>query len=354
MSNNPPALSGPTDIRATLELFRFYRPEVGLHRLLENAGIVSMPQRQIYQAVHNRPPDSYEALLRQNANSDLATFIAALSSAEFQENLIAHVLRAFPEKRRLFFVHIPKTAGVDLATHLISRYPSLSTTLLNRDLTPRREQLFLAIKHVVLEMTCSDTIFISGHTHLGTFQRWCENGIRFQDRVFTVIREPLQQILSQLNYTLTRIFSDETPTPPDTAGWRSEFQVENLALRHSRDQVLHLARRILRHQGVVVPNVICSYLGGGSCKQALLQTAAHDLEVIELKQLDAWARQQWNIASGAKLNASEKFIALQDLSRDDLEYAQGIVGEDTQYYRDVLAAHERHGQVSIRGGQIFR
>ena len=292
-------------------------------------------------------------MLRQNANTDLATFIAALSSVEFQENLIAHVLRSFPEKRRLFFVHIPKTAGVDLATHLISRFPSLSTTLLDRNLTPKREQLFLAIKHVVLEMTCSDTIFISGHTHLGIYQRWCGNGIRFQDRVFTVVREPMEQILSQVNYTLTRIFSDENPAPPDTAGWRREFHVENLDLRHSRDQVLHLARRILRHQGVVVPNVICSYLGGGSCKQALLQTAAHDLEVIELKRLDAWAKQQWNAASGARLNSSEKFVTLQDFSRDDVDYARSIVQEDAQYYRDVLAAYERHGETSIRGSQIF-
>ena len=125
--------SAPTDVRATLELFRFYRSEVGLHRLLENADVVSMLPRQIYQAVHNRPPDSYESLLRQNVNPVIDTFIAALSSAEFQENLIAHVLRSFPEKRRLFFVHIPKTAGVDLATHLISRYPSASTNLLSRD-----------------------------------------------------------------------------------------------------------------------------------------------------------------------------------------------------------------------------
>ena len=345
--------SAPIDVRATLELFRFYRPEVGLHRLLENAGIVSMLPRQIYQAVHNRPPDSYDALLRQGVNSVTETFIAALSSVEFQENLIAHVLRSFPEKRRLFFVHIPKTAGVDLATHLMSRYPSLSTTLLSRDLTPDPAQLFLAIKHVVLEMTCSDTIFISGHTHLGTYQRWCENGIRFQDRVFTVVREPLQQILSQLNYTLTRIFSDETPAPPDTAGWRREFHVENPDMRHSRDQVLDLARQILRHQGVVVPNVICSYLGGGSCRQALLQTAAHDLEVVELKQLDAWAKHQWNAASGTKLNSSEKFVTLRDLSPDDLEYAQSIVQEDTRYHQDVLAAYERHGGTSIRGSQIF-
>lgn len=345
--------SGPTDVRATLELFRFYRPEVGLRRLLENAGVVSMLPRQIYQAVHNRPPDSYEALLRHNGISDIGTFIAALSSIEFQENLVSHLLRSFPEKHRLFFVHIPKTAGVDLATHLISRYPSVSTTLLNRTLTPDPERLFLAIKHVVLEMSCSDTIFISGHTHLGAYQRWCENGIRFQDRVFTVVREPLEQILSQLNYTLTRIFSDETPVPSDTAGWRHEFHVENLGLRHSRDQVLYLARQILRHQGVVVSNVICSYLGGGHYKQALLQTAAHDLEVIELKQLDAWMKQQWNTASSAKLNSSEKFVTLQDFSRDDLDYARSIVQEDTQYYRDVLAAYERHGGTSIRGSQIF-
>jgi hypothetical protein len=354
MIGDPTAVqTGPTDLRATFELFRFYRPEVGIRRLVQDAGAAHMSPRQIYHAVHNRPPDTLQAASPPIDYHAIQMFISALSSFEFQQNLAAHFLWAFPEKRRLFFVHIPKTAGVDLASHLISLYPSISTNLLDRTLTPTPEQIFLAIKHVVLEMACSDTIFISGHTHLGTYQDWTGNGIRCQDHVFTVIREPMEQILSQINYTLTRIFSDENPIPPDTAGWCREFAVEHSQSRPPRDQIVQLARRILRHQGVVAPNVICAFLGGGSYDQSLVKTVAHDLEVIELKQLNSWSERKWNVTHGAKLNSSEKFVSLQDFSADDLDYTQGIIQEDMRYYRAVMAAYKRHGGTSVRGDQVI-
>jgi hypothetical protein len=336
------------------DLFRFYRPEVRIEHLFKDAGVALLSPRQVYHAVHNRPPDSLGTALPPTNYDAVGVFLAALSSLEFQENLAAHLLRSFPEKRRLFFVHIPKTAGVDLANHLICRYPSISTTLLDRTLTPATEQLFLAIKHIVLELACSDTIFVSGHTPLGTYQSWGGNGIRYQDHVFTVIREPLEQIVSQINYTLTRIFSDETPIPPDTAGWRHEFAVSNPVPRPSRDAMVQLARRILRHKGVVVPNVICAFLGGGSCAEAIVQTVAHDLEVIDLKRLDSWCEQTWNITERTRLNSSEKFVSLHDLSTDDLDYARGIVQEDMRYYQGVMAAYERHGGTSVRGSQVVR
>lgn len=288
----------------------------------------------------------------QATYSTIDTFIAALSSLEFQQNLGAHLVRSYPEKRRLYFVHIPKTAGVDLATHLISRFPSLSTTLLDQTLTPAPEQLFLAIKHIVLEMAHSDTVFITGHTPLGTYQSWNGNGIRFLDDIFTVVRQPLDQILSQVNYTLTRIFSDECPVMADTAGWRKEFEVFDVGHSPSREAVLQLARRILRHQGVVVPNVICEFLGGGSYEQSLAQTVAHDLEVIELNHLDSWSENKWNIMNRSRLNTSKKFVSADDFSADDMEYAHSIIQDDLRYYGLVMKAYERHGGTAVKGIQL--
>lgn len=344
--------SGPADLRATFELFRFYRPEVGIEGLLRDAGVESMSARQVYHAVHNRPPDTLSAAMPPDTYNPVEHFVAALSSQEFQEHIAANILRSFPEKRRLFFVHIPKTAGVDLASHLISRFPSISTTLLDRDLTSDPEKIFLTLKHIVLEITHSDTIFITGHTPLGVYQGWDGNGIRYRDAVFTVVREPLEQLISQINYTLSRIFSDENPVPPDTAGWRREFSVDASAGRPSGEEISRLARRILRHQGVVVPNAICRFLGGGSSGRSVAQTVAHDLEVVELNQLDAWAEQKWAIAYRSRRNRSEKFVTMADLSPDDRDYANSIVQEDQKYYDQVMNAYRRHGGTSVRGAQI--
>jgi hypothetical protein len=334
-------------------LVRFYRPDVGIKRLLQNTGVADMSPREIYQSVHGRPPDSLDSALPSANFNATASFIAALSSLEFQQNLAANFLQAFPEKRRLIFVHIPKTAGVDIATRLISRFASINTNLLDRTLTPRSEKLFLTIKHIVLEMACSDIVFVSGHTHLGTYQSWAGNGIRCGDEVFTVVREPIDRIISQVNYVLTRIFSERTPVQPDTAGWRKEFKVEDLEIRQSPDRVFKLARQIFRHPGVVVPNIMCEFIGGGGYEAALTKTVSHDLEVIDLRHLDAWSEQRWGAGEKSRLNSSEKFVSLKDFSRDDIEYARGIVQEDMKYYQKVLGALDRHGGTSIKGVQIM-
>jgi hypothetical protein len=345
--------SAPVDIRQTFELFRFYRPEIGLEPMLQDAGIGHLLPRQIYHAVHNRAPDDLKAALPNQRNSAIDIFISSLSSEEFQANLAPRLLHAFPEKRRLFFVHIPKTGGVDLATHLISRFPSINTKLHDPGWTGSPEAVFLAVKHIVLEMSHSDTIFISGHTPLGEYQGWNGNGIRYQDHVFTVVREPLHQIISQINYVLTRIFAEEDPIAPDTTGWRSEFAVHDLGMRDSAAETRQLAQRILRHTGVVVPNIIASYLGGGRYEDAVAQTVAHDLEVVELKHLDTWCEERWGITQRTRRNASAEFISLSDFSYDDLEYARGIVQQDQRYYADVTAALERYGTTSIKGAEII-
>lgn len=345
--------SGPVDLRSTFEMFKFYRPEIGIHQLLVNAGVSRMSPRQIYQAVHNRSPDS---LVSGSTSANFVasdTFLAAISSTEFQEHLAAHLLSAFPEKRRLFFVHIPKTAGVDLATHIASRCPSLSTNLLDRNITRSPEQIFLAIKHLVLEMQLSDTIFISGHTHLNTYQKLTGNGIRFHDRVFTVVRNPMQQLLSQLNYTLTRIFADEDPVQPDTQGWRAEFGAEDVSKHGSHEAIVKLARAVLRHKGVVVPNIICSFLGGGNYEASIVGTLANDLEVIELASLDDWTAEHWQVTERTRLNSSKKFLSLEDLSADDMNYARSIVDHDLKYHSKVTEALNKYGGTSIRGEQIL-
>ena len=99
--------------------------------------------------------------------------------------------------------------------------------------------------------------------------------------------------------------------------------------------------------------MICTFLGGGSCEQSIVRTVAHDLEVIQLKRLEAWSEQTWNITEKTRLNSSAKFVSLQDFSADDVDYAHGIVQEDMRYYQKVMAAYERHGGTSVRGRQII-
>lgn len=344
--------SWPVDARGVFDLFRFYRPEVGIHRHAHEMGVGSMDARQIYQAVHGRPPDSMTALGIGSGFNAIEMFVAAISSEEYQRRLGEHLLRAYPEKKRIFFVHIPKTAGTSLGTHLIARYPSINTNLIDPELTRSPEDIYLFLKHIALELATSDTIFISGHTHLGTFQRWDGNGIRFHDDVFTVVREPLAQLISQINYVLTRIFSDEDPVRPDTAGWRREFGVTDVGKSQRPTEVKALASRILHHTGVVVPNIIATFLGGGKFEQSIVQTVAHNLEVVDVEHLGSWLSDKFGITYESRLNQSAKYVNWSDLPASDWDYAQGITQEDQRYYDAVKRAYDRAEGLSVRGARI--
>lgn len=102
-----------------------------------------------------------------------------------------------------------------------------------------------------------------------------------------------------------------------------------------------------------MPNVICQFLGGGSYDEAISQTVAHNLEVVDLKRLDEWSEQTWDVENRSRLNTSTKFVSMEDLSALDLEYARGIMEDDAKYHASVMSAYDRHGGTSVRGRQLI-
>ena len=95
------------------------------------------------------------------------------------------------------------------------------------------DQFFAAIRDVVLEANVSDSIYVHGHNNLAFYRKW--ELIRFRDEIFTVLRDPISRVISQVNYVLTRIFSDEVPVAPDTRGWRDEFGIDDNQLAEAKD-----------------------------------------------------------------------------------------------------------------------
>ncbi|MBN8898302.1 MAG: hypothetical protein J0H35_08970 [Rhodospirillales bacterium] len=217
----------PRDLRALFEL--------GLQALLMDVDLTGLTATDVYRACHGRVPETPEMASAHERMGIRRLFEVALRSREFRTLFVPRFIAAYPEKRCLSFIHVPKSAGSDLSAHLITRFPSLRTTIIDPDLGSEAA-FFAAVKDIVLESAVSEHVYIHGHNTLETYARW--GAARPQDHLFTTIREPISLLVSQVNYVLTRMASPETPMAPDTAGWRSIFGVDDPARLEDRGEVL--------------------------------------------------------------------------------------------------------------------
>jgi hypothetical protein len=134
-----------------------------------------------------------------------------------QPGIIEMILKKHPDQRRLIFVHIPKCAGTDLTANLGARYPMIHQTLAVPNWTAP-EQLQTAVDAIEHELQNADTVLVGGHNRL----QWVIKNNLYRpgkDRLFTVIREPTEIVLSALNYTIGKLVADPYGLQPDTRGW---------------------------------------------------------------------------------------------------------------------------------------
>ena len=262
---------------------------------------------------------------------------------------MSRFIAAFPEKKCLSFVHVPKSAGSDLSTHMITRYPSLRTTIIDPGLTDRT-RFYRSLKDLVLETSISDYIYIHGHNELRTYVYW---GVaRPQDHVFTTIRDPIPPIISQVNYVLTRMKADADPLPHDTAGWRKIFNVSDAPALNSPHEVQRLGRAVLRDKGVVPANNTCHFLGEGDKQSALDALIAHNVEITDLRRYSSWLQSRWDVRKPTRMNASKTFMRLEDFDAEDIDYMHSITGEDQALYEFISGRLDSTGGVSLRGQEV--
>ena len=167
----------------------------------------------------------------------------ALQSEEFQVRLREIVLGAFPEKRRRFFIHIPKCAGTDLETTLTRRYPSLNYHLTLADITTR-PMLFEHLQRLAVGLGLSNSISLCGHVPLNWYMQ--RNLLRFEDDVFTSVRDPRSIVYSYVSFVLTRIVDNIGVPRRDVTGWLAEIGVESLDTQPTPAYVAELGSRLLR------------------------------------------------------------------------------------------------------------
>jgi hypothetical protein len=345
-------LNVPENVRQTLSGFAFYDGAQGLASMLGRMDFSGVTRRQIAFAVLGRAPEKASEKARDAADEPAAEFDGrgqfrtALNSGEFQRRIRELALHAFPEKRRMIFVHVPKCAGSDLQLALQRNHPYLHHHLALPHITAK-PALFEALHDMAVGTAFSDTIAVSGHVPL----RWYTERklVRFEDRLFTTVRHPRDIMYSYVSFILTRLIQNQGTKRADTSEWLGHIGLEAIEPDPSPGYLLEIGSALLRAPEVTTPNMICHFLGSGTAASATDAIAATDIELTDMRRYSAWRRANFDFEPATRVNPSEALFTEDTATPADRALIEEMTSQDMPLYERIVAALDADGGLSIRG-----
>jgi hypothetical protein len=222
----------------------------------------------------------------------------------------------------------------------------LPNTIADEGLT-NKDDLFRLIKSTVSNILYSKSILYAGHFKL--YDVFIDGTYRFSDSIFTTIREPMDRILSMVNYIIAVMLDDAEPVRKDTADWLELARSEGLKVSRSKKVLQELAHQILINDKFIDANQICDFLGAGDASSATDMIIRSNIEITDTKRYNAWLRTRWGVERSSRANSSKAILRRQDLSAAEISYVNDLCSEDYILYDKVLGHLERSKGPSIRG-----
>ena len=173
----------------------------------------------------------------------------------------------------------------------------------------------------------ADDVLVAGHNRL----QWVLKNNLYRpgrDRLFTVVREPTEIILSALNYVIGKLISDPQGEQPDTRGWLRSMGVTGVAGWEVRDMAL-LAMR----SGPIPRNALCHFLGRNTAESALDMISESGIEISETSRYSKWARATWGLSFTTRHNVSKSLVTLDELPTDTVK---SLCAADAALFSELL------------------
>lgn len=343
--------------RTRPELFRLlahYNPHMSWDDFAGMIDFTGTTPSQIYQVVLGRRPDLASASELPASYDPGRHFREALISREFRAKFVATFLGAHAEIGRDIFIHIPKCAGTDLILNLGHRSVPVPKLLELEGWTTDGEFLHIAAG-LARAAIHGPRLFTYGHMELGEYADTC--GIRPGDRIFTVLRDPIDLMISQANYVVGRLRQDPTGREPDAAEYLRLLELHRLPHEMSCSDLKDLTVKALLNPLIAEPNRACFYLGRGS--KAVYATAmenliVHDVEVTTTKQYNRWLSAAWGVDKSEQHNKSEPILSNLEARRLCGVALASLIAEDQKLYDIVSWALRETGSASVTGQQLVR
>jgi hypothetical protein len=335
-------LRPPANLREVFQMLGFYDSGRGLDSVVERFDFGRTPPWRLQRIILGAVPPSE----RPAISSDPSAYVKELlSSDEFRCNVLRNFLNGFPEKRRLLFVHIQKCAGTDLTAALSQQYFEVEGNM-DDPFWFSVEQRFAYLRDLVLAAPFADTFFVRGHVRLRDYVD--QNLVRPEDQIFTVVRDPIDIVISAVNYRLTRFEADPLGEQTDTHLWLADLGLKQFPGDAGPSDLLGFAKRILRAPAVVPDNILCHMLGDGDSLSALANIVSSNIEITDLTRYGTWLRERWGTAS-EHANQSRQFWTAAMLDAEARTLIESKTAEDRMLYATLMTHLDASGRTSISG-----
>lgn len=269
-----------------------------------------------------------------------------LNSREFRKDILAQFLNAFPDKKRIIFVHIPKCAGSDLTRILAQRHLVVSGTM-GYQTKFLGDKLFAYLHDVMTCMPFVREIVIRGHVPLHYYID--RKLIRESDQIFTVIRDPVDRIISAVNFQVKLFLRDPLGKAAETKRWQDKLGWKRFPDLSEKEDVMRLAKQVLRNPQLIPANKICTSFGDGSIESALANIVRSNIDITDLLRYETWLQDTWRAPKSLRANRSEKVLSSSTLDADDRFIVDEKVSNDYKLYNILMDKLKSAGAPSIRG-----
>lgn len=342
-------MHAPKNPRELFDYFRLYEQPTGISGLIQKWDASDVTPQQVYYSVLGRLPEGDRAKRGEDYDA-CAQYLNALRSDEFQSGIVKAVLNAYPDKKRMIFIHIPKCAGSHLNEKLIATFAAVNFRLMDRKWIDT-DNFFDMLRILTAKLENSDTIAPYGHLPL----KWYVNNglIRLGDTTVSIVREPAQVVLSQVNYILTRFVSDPQLKAIDTNGWLPFIDKSKLTSSIASNNFRDLAIEILYSDALVTRDVMCSFLGHGTAKSAFELCASASVELTDLEHYPEWLRLRLGVDAGQATNVSKRYVTMEDIGIDGLERIKNVTEQDCILMDRVRTIMGDPNRCSISGVELL-
>lgn len=339
--------AAPTNLRETVLFFARLRAGQTAADVLAQIDWTGVSRRQIVHALLDRPPANADEARSDPGFDATAAATALFHSADFRIDLAARLMRHFPARKRIFFVHIPKSAGSDFMAAIHRKMPTVSLAFSDPEVLPP-PRLAKRLADFARAVGGSDSIFMGGHTNLSWY---LDSGLyRFGDRLLSVLRHPYEISVSLANYIVGRFQNCPDLTDQDTRIWAETLRMSAADIAALDPKALALA--LVVRPGVQAVNPICTFLGSGTAQSALANIERAPVEISCLSSYTPWLKETWGIDRDRRGNASTPYICWDDLSSVQQSQVKSACEEDIVFYDAAMKAFSREGRLSVTGEEI--